>query len=93
MFLLQNVKGDLLHNMDILGKIIKNFLSTVVTYQIWICSIISTFAIVWMPLMALPPHLSRNNVVISKQFSGQGAQNTALLGGEEGRETVSVVLC
>ena len=93
MFLLQNVKGDLLHNMDILGKIIKNFLSTVVTYQIWICSIISTFAIFWMPLMALPPHLPRNNVVISKQFSGQGAQNTTLLGGEEGRETVSVVLC
>lgn len=93
MFLLQNVKGDLLHNMDILGKIIKNFLSTVVTYQRWICSIISTFEIVWMPLMALPPHLPRNNVVISKQFSGQGAQNTTLLGGEEGRETVSVVLC
>lgn len=93
MFLLQNVKGDLLHNMDILGKIIKNFLSTVVTYQRWICSIISTFEIVWMPLMALPPHLPQNNVVISKQFSGQGAQNTTLLGGEEGRETVSVVLC
>ena len=40
-----------------------------------------------------PPHLPRNNVVKSKQFSGQGAQNTTLLGGEEGRETVSVVLC